>query len=293
MGKPGFWDDQQRAASVSAEHRRATRKLESFRALESEVEDLGGPGRAGRRGRLDGDRARASSWRDVERRMDELEEQRLFQRPLRLRRRRRLGAQRRGRHGLAGLGRDAAADVPALGAAARLRRRDGRGLRGRGGGHQVGHLPRAGRERLRAVLGREGRAPARAAVAVRRRPPAPHELRAGRGEPAGRGRRRRRDRRERPADRDLPRLRRGRAAREQDRLGGADHAHPDEDRGPVPERALAVIQQADRDEAAEVEAGRAGGAPRAARSWRARRARPRTSPGARRSAPTSCTPTRW
>ena len=42
MQQPGFWDDQQRAASVSAEHSRATRKLESFRALESEVEDLGG-----------------------------------------------------------------------------------------------------------------------------------------------------------------------------------------------------------------------------------------------------------
>ena len=40
-----------------------------------------------------------------------------------------------------------------------------------GGGHQVGHLPRRRRERLRALLGREGRPPARAAVAVRRRAP--------------------------------------------------------------------------------------------------------------------------
>jgi peptide chain release factor 2 len=40
MGAPGFWDDQERAAKVSAEHARATRKLGVFRQLESDVEDL-------------------------------------------------------------------------------------------------------------------------------------------------------------------------------------------------------------------------------------------------------------
>src|SRR2546425_5712590 len=40
MQRPGFWDEQARAASVSAEHSRATRKLESFRNLESELDDL-------------------------------------------------------------------------------------------------------------------------------------------------------------------------------------------------------------------------------------------------------------
>ena len=50
----------------------------------------------------------------------------------------------------------------------------------------------------------------------------------------GRGR----DRRKRPAHRHLPRLRRRRPARQQDRLGGADHAHSDRHRRPVPERAL-------------------------------------------------------
>ncbi len=40
MGDPGFWDNQGRAASVSAEHARTTRKLTVFRALESDVEDL-------------------------------------------------------------------------------------------------------------------------------------------------------------------------------------------------------------------------------------------------------------
>ena len=40
MGEPGFWDDQERAAGVSAEHARASRKLSEFRALESDVADL-------------------------------------------------------------------------------------------------------------------------------------------------------------------------------------------------------------------------------------------------------------
>jgi peptide chain release factor 2 len=40
MGAPGFWDDQERAAQVTAEHARATRKLNVFRELESDVADL-------------------------------------------------------------------------------------------------------------------------------------------------------------------------------------------------------------------------------------------------------------
>jgi peptide chain release factor 2 len=40
MGEPGFWDNQERAPKVSAEHARASRKLDVFRSLESDVEDL-------------------------------------------------------------------------------------------------------------------------------------------------------------------------------------------------------------------------------------------------------------
>jgi peptide chain release factor 2 len=40
MGAPGFWEDQERAARVSAEHARASRKLSVFRELKSDVEDL-------------------------------------------------------------------------------------------------------------------------------------------------------------------------------------------------------------------------------------------------------------
>ena len=40
MGEPGFWDDQERAAKVSAEHSRTQRKLDGFRTLQSDVDDL-------------------------------------------------------------------------------------------------------------------------------------------------------------------------------------------------------------------------------------------------------------
>src|SRR4051795_12108983 len=40
MQAPGFWDDQQTAAKVSAEHARTTRRLETWRSLVGDVEDL-------------------------------------------------------------------------------------------------------------------------------------------------------------------------------------------------------------------------------------------------------------
>src|SRR5271157_3378109 len=42
MGAEGFWDDAEKAAAVSAEHARASRRLETFTALERDVEDLDG-----------------------------------------------------------------------------------------------------------------------------------------------------------------------------------------------------------------------------------------------------------
>ena len=41
MGEPGFWDDQQRAAGMSAEHARATRRLERYDGLLREQADAG------------------------------------------------------------------------------------------------------------------------------------------------------------------------------------------------------------------------------------------------------------
>jgi peptide chain release factor 2 len=78
MQAPGFWDDQKRAAGVSAEHSRATRKLESFRSLESEVDDLEGLAPLA----ADDESIAAEleeQLADAERRLDELEEERLFQ----------------------------------------------------------------------------------------------------------------------------------------------------------------------------------------------------------------------
>jgi len=41
MGGPGFWERQERAARVAAEHARASRRLQLFRELEREIDDLG------------------------------------------------------------------------------------------------------------------------------------------------------------------------------------------------------------------------------------------------------------
>jgi peptide chain release factor 2 len=40
MQAPGFWDDQETAARTSAEHASVSRRLQGFRSLESDVEDL-------------------------------------------------------------------------------------------------------------------------------------------------------------------------------------------------------------------------------------------------------------
>src|SRR5215212_5691103 len=77
MQAPGFWDDQGRAASVSAEHASVGRRLETFRSLESDIDDLETLEELAEEddsmaGELDGQRA------SVEARLAELEEARLF-----------------------------------------------------------------------------------------------------------------------------------------------------------------------------------------------------------------------
>jgi peptide chain release factor 2 len=77
MQEPGFWDDQKRAASVSAEHSRTNRKLESFRALESEIDDLETlSALAAEDSTLEAELAEQLT--EAEGRLDELEEERLF-----------------------------------------------------------------------------------------------------------------------------------------------------------------------------------------------------------------------
>jgi peptide chain release factor 2 len=77
MQRPGFWDDSDRAARTSAEHAATQRRLDTFRSLESDVADLGelvelsvdDPELAGElESQLD----------SVERRLEQLEEARLF-----------------------------------------------------------------------------------------------------------------------------------------------------------------------------------------------------------------------
>src|SRR5246127_1972529 len=77
MGAAGFWDDQEHAAKVSAEHARASRRLSVFRQLEADVEDLEPLAEL-----AEEDPEIAAELEDqiasVQARLDELEEQRLF-----------------------------------------------------------------------------------------------------------------------------------------------------------------------------------------------------------------------
>jgi len=77
MGAPGFWEDQERAAKVSAEHARASRRLAVYRDLERDVEDLAPLAEL-----AEDDPEIATELEEqvesVQERLDQLEEQRLF-----------------------------------------------------------------------------------------------------------------------------------------------------------------------------------------------------------------------
>ena len=77
MGAPGFWDDPESAARLGTEHARLQRRLESFRSLETDAEDLEGLAEL-----ADEDPELAEGLEEqfasVEQRLAELEEQRLF-----------------------------------------------------------------------------------------------------------------------------------------------------------------------------------------------------------------------
>jgi peptide chain release factor 2 len=77
MSEPGFWDDQEQAAKVSAEHSRAGRRLEQFATLQSDVEDLASLAEmAEDDAEIAGELAEQLA--PVEQRLAALEEQRLF-----------------------------------------------------------------------------------------------------------------------------------------------------------------------------------------------------------------------
>src|SRR3954469_17099750 len=77
MQGPGFWDDQQTAAKVSAEHSRATRRLEAWRALLGDIDDLDALGEMPEEDASLGPELE-DSVSSVEARLAELEEERLF-----------------------------------------------------------------------------------------------------------------------------------------------------------------------------------------------------------------------
>src|ERR1700734_2323843 len=77
MQAPGFWDDAQAAAKVSSEHARANKRLQTFTALQSDVEDLDGlVEMAEEEPALEQEVQEHLA--SVEQRLAELEEQRLF-----------------------------------------------------------------------------------------------------------------------------------------------------------------------------------------------------------------------
>jgi peptide chain release factor 2 len=74
MGEPGFWDDQQRAAGISTEHARLTKRLERYERLRREYED------ARELLAMDGDMAAeiSSSLEPLQRELERLQEDALF-----------------------------------------------------------------------------------------------------------------------------------------------------------------------------------------------------------------------
>jgi peptide chain release factor 2 len=74
MGRPGFWDDQQHAASVSTEHARLSRRLERYERLSGEYDD------ARELYSLDGEMEEeiAASVVPIRRELERLEEEALF-----------------------------------------------------------------------------------------------------------------------------------------------------------------------------------------------------------------------
>jgi peptide chain release factor 2 len=80
MGAGGFWDDSERAAAVSAEHARASKRMEMFTSLQADVDDLDGIAEMA----TEDDSLQAEfeeQLGSVEQRLATLEEQRLFSGP--------------------------------------------------------------------------------------------------------------------------------------------------------------------------------------------------------------------
>jgi peptide chain release factor 2 len=80
MGEPGFWEDQDRAAQVGAEHARASKRLALYRELERDVDDLEPLAELAEED-PEIERELEDQIGAVQERLEELEEQRLFSGP--------------------------------------------------------------------------------------------------------------------------------------------------------------------------------------------------------------------
>ena len=223
MRATDFWDDQEQASRVSAEYSRAKRRLEDFGALEARFADLESTEELLRE-ELSGDaiddellQELVSGVASLEADLQRGEELRFFSGKydeggaiLTIHRRRR-------RHRVAGLGRDAAAHVPALVRAAGFKVEMHRSARRRRGGHQERHAHRRGRLTPTATCKRSAECTVSCASRPSTPPTAATPLRLRRRSAASRRRRRDRDQRGRPAHRHLPLSGRRRPARQQDR----------------------------------------------------------------------------
>ena len=187
MQAPGFWDDQERAASVSSEHAVVSRRLETFRSLEDDVDDLGTLEEMAAE-----DESIAAELEEqrgsIEARLAELEEARLFP-----------GEYDAGDAVVtvnAGAGGTDSQDWAEMLLRMFMRWAERRGMKvelkevspGEEAGLKSSTVHRPRRERLRAVLGGEGRASPGPHLALRRPVTAPHGLRRRGGRAAGGGR---------------------------------------------------------------------------------------------------------
>ena len=164
---------------------------------------------------------------------------------------------------------------------------------GEGAGHQIGDRARQGPKRLWLAEDRSGRAPAGAHLALRLQRAAPHELLVGHRLSGDRPDHRDRHSRQGRAHRRLSLVGRRRPARQQDRKRGAHHPSADRHRGVVPDRALAAPEPRHLLGHAAFAALRDRTEEEAGRNRRLHRREDRTSAGATRSAPMSCSPISW
>ena len=164
--RPDLWDDPDRARKVTGELSAVVDDLELYDRLAERIDDAETLFELGREEADDSVEAEVEAGdRLVGARLRRARAAGAVHRRARRRRRHLRDPVRRGRHRRPGLGRDAAAHVPALGRAARLRRGARRGLRRLRGRDLVGDVPRQGPPRLRPAALRARRAPAGAHVA--------------------------------------------------------------------------------------------------------------------------------